>query len=322
MPLSGHSSSVDSLPLREGFLPFARPDYVQGMILGNDLDSILSALFLSERFAWPIVGFYCDYRHLYHDAGIMDFRERLLEGRYVAIDLDICHLCVPCIGHHILSLDPKDKLAGHTHTLNPNRMRGLAVRHRYGAKYPLSTLHYLRYLFQDDERQASFEFLNWLADSSYLNAQHYGENVKDWVTQQLPLPAFLRWLPLLDLPYFEEKLRETLLSPLEKRHSLFKQGTSKYRSKHLGLNGYQVQFKTPNLPQNGLQSLFDVVAEFGAMPRRALPKQYSLIYSGNRVAIPVAQLPSTGFDAWLEENRVFSYAFVFKDTLNYTSLDI
>jgi hypothetical protein len=321
MSTPGHPHYTDVSSLREGFLPFARPDYIEGMVLGNDLDSLLSALFLHERYGWPVTGFYCDYQHLYCDTARSDFRERLSQGRYIAVDLDICDLRIPSLGHHILALDAEDQIAGHTHTLNPNLMQGLAVNHRYGAKYPLSTLHYLRFLFQDPERSAAFEFLNWLSDSSFLNAQHYADNVANWVNHQVPLAAFSRWLPLLGLPYFEEKLHETILTPLSK-HPGCRPGRSAYKSKHLGISGYQAQFKDPNRPEQSLQTLLDLLADLSQMPRLVLPDHFDLAAEGTRHILPVSALPAGDFAAWIEQQQVFSYAFVFKDTLNYTVLDL
>jgi hypothetical protein len=59
-------------------------------LVGNDLDSLLSAVFLKTIFNWNIVGFY-DYKRLWYSADIHNFKTNLLAGRYLAADLDIYH---------------------------------------------------------------------------------------------------------------------------------------------------------------------------------------------------------------------------------------
>ena len=44
--------------LKSNFSPFQKPDEISGMIIGNDLDSLISACFQNTQFGWNIVGCY------------------------------------------------------------------------------------------------------------------------------------------------------------------------------------------------------------------------------------------------------------------------
>jgi hypothetical protein len=63
------------------------------MIIGNDIDALLSAQFLHHALGWSIAGFY-NYTTLYHDPAI-EPRE------CVWVDLDIYDPACCSIGHHI-----------------------------------------------------------------------------------------------------------------------------------------------------------------------------------------------------------------------------
>lgn len=58
----------DKSKLIHAFDPFVHPQNYKGMIVGNDLDFILSACFLKGRFGWDIVGTY-DYKTLWFPNG-------------------------------------------------------------------------------------------------------------------------------------------------------------------------------------------------------------------------------------------------------------
>lgn len=302
--------------MRDTFLPFARPDYVEGMILGNDLDSLLSAAYLHRRFGWPVVGVYCGYSRLWFVGDAGDFRKKLLAGKLVAVDLDICLGTVPSLGHHIIQLDATEELPGHSHTLNPNVLAKRTVAQGFHRKYPLATIHLLLWIFQENDLAQRAAPLVWLADSAFVNAQHYRENVEDWVRDILPLPAFEAVLPALQTAAFEQDLQEKLLAPLA-QNTLCKPAVySGYRSKHLGLNGFQAQFEHPNDPR--IPALLQRVADWPLLP---FPARFGGYFHGKRSNMAVSALRATGmpFDAWLEQNDVFSYAFVFRNKMNYTT---
>src|SRR5512143_2940180 len=89
----------------------------QPMIIGNDLDALLSAQFLHDHLGWTVTGFY-NYATMYHDPNVNP-----LDCTWV--DLDIYHSLIGSIGHHILQPTPADRIADHQLTVNPNLLRGV-----------------------------------------------------------------------------------------------------------------------------------------------------------------------------------------------------
>lgn len=304
--------------IRSAFLPFARPDYVEGMILGDDLDSLLSAAYLHGRFGWPVAGVYCQYERMWSVAPVPAFWAQASAGKLIGVDLDLNHGTIPCIGHHILHLDADDVLPGHTHSLNPNALAHNSVARGFRQKYPLATIHFLLWLFEEDRMARDLAPLVWLADSAFLNAQHYRDNVAYWVRRYLSLPAFADILPFLQTAEFEQLLGAKVLAPLI-RNPLCRPGNQlAYTSNHLRLNGYQCQFSNPH--DMALPDLLSRLCQLAGWPVLPWPEQFAGCTTGRRrqIAVQSVQNGGTPFAQWLEQQQVFSYAFVYRDSLNYT----
>ena len=127
------------------------------MVIGNDLDALLSAQFLHHALGWSIAGFY-NYTTLYHDPAIAPWE-------CVWVDLDVYHADLSSIGHHILRLSPADQIPGHHASVNPNLLRGIDQTD-FARKYPLGTIHFLLWLHDiriRNRRPATL--LLWLSDS-------------------------------------------------------------------------------------------------------------------------------------------------------------
>lgn len=305
--------------IRESFLPFARPDYVEGMVIGDDLDSLLSAAWLHNRFGWPIRAVYCQYTHLFLAEPAAVFREKLQAGRYMAVDLDLYHASVPSLGHHILNLKSGENLPGHAHSLNPNLLCGLSIERGFSQKYPLATIHFLQWIFEEKSLPEEAAALVWLADSSFINAQRYRENVEKWARERLAFSEFegrLTWLQSLD---FERFLQEKILVRLSSASPLaHPNARSNYRSAHLGLNGFQCQFEHPAAQREAILRVLDFIEKTTGWAAPAWPENWPSTWHGKRQDIPIGQLGEASFADWLEAQEVFSYAFTFRDRLNYT----
>lgn len=319
MPVLANTNCHDRAQIQAAFLPFARPDYVEGMVVGDDLDSLLSAMYLHQKFGWPVAGVYCQYTRLFYADAAPIFREKLLAGKLFAVDLDIYHAAVPSLGHHIIALKNDDDLPGHTHSLNPNALRGFSIQQHFRRKYPLATIHFLLWLFEEKNLPPETEWLVWLADSTFVNAQHYRENVEEWVARFLNLPPFLQILPALQTLDFEQNLEEKILRRMA-GNPLCRPSRSIYKSKHLGLNGFQCQFENPNTQNAALQRLLHLLADLSGWARLPFPALFAGFWEGKRKEIPVSEIVAAGlpFGEWLEREGVFSYAFTFKDRLNCT----
>ena len=150
------------------------------MIIGNDIDALLSAQFLYHVLDWTVAGFY-NYTSLYHDPAI-DPRE------CVWVDLDVYHADLLSIGHHILRPTPADRIPGHRASVNPNLLRGIDQTN-FVHKYPLGTIHFLLWLHDIRIRnRRPARLMLWLADSTWINAQRYRANVRDWLTHWNSVP--------------------------------------------------------------------------------------------------------------------------------------
>jgi hypothetical protein len=314
---------MQAADLLRQFPPFARPEAVEGMVIGDDLDSLLSAMYLQARFGWPVVGVYCRYTFLWHVPDEATFRRKVAEGRYVGIDLDVFHPTLPSVGHHILV--GEGRLAEGPHrapSLNPNTLRGLSVQAGFQEKYPLATIHFLWWLFGENPMLPKTMRLMWLADSAWINAQRYRPNVTDWVTQYLRVPAFLDHLLAVQTVHFEQVMAEKTLAALAPNPLCRPNGYSVYKSLHLGLNGYQCQWADPVAQNADLQDLCARLADLSGWAVLRFPTQFAGVLTGERHQIDVREVPAkpADFDIWLQYRGVFSYAFVFRHALNYTVL--
>ncbi|HND89283.1 MAG TPA: hypothetical protein PK971_13190, partial [Saprospiraceae bacterium] len=287
---------------------------------------LLSALYLHRRYGWPVVAAYCQYTRLWHLGERAEFLRLMDSGRLCAVDLDLYSPTLPNIGHHILRLGDDDgELPGLTHSLNPNTLRGLSVQRGFRSKYPLATIHLLLWLFEEKPLSPAAEHLVWLADSTYINAQHYTQNVTDWVQHFLRRSDFEQILPQLQTLEFEENMRAGLLTRLS-ANPLCRPSPSKYRSRHLGLKGYQCQWQHPLHDGPALLHLLRVLSDITGWPLPAMPlldpKAGIGLIEGRRQEIQVSELVASGlpFGEWLEREQVFSYAFTYRDRLNCTRI--
>ena len=321
MPVLSHTGTADKEQIRAAFLPFARPDYITGMLIGDDLDSLLSAMFLHRHFGWPVKAVYCRYSRIWYNDAPEEFKRQLYSGRLFAVDLDIYHPAVPSLGHHMIAWDGAGELPGHSHSLNPNAVRGFTVEHDYRRKYPLATIHFLQWLLDADTGSAGAGLLTWLADSAFINAQRYRENVEEWVRNYLSLPGFVEMLPALQNPDFERALQETILSPMSS-NPLCRSSRSTYRSKYLGLNGFQCQFENPQIQNAAIRSLLRLLSELSGWPHLPFPETFEYDMEGRRREVRLAEIRNSGLTlgTWLEYAGVFSYAFTYSDRLNCTIL--
>ena len=318
MPILAHTATTDRALIKNAFLPFACPEYITGMLIGDDLDSLLSAMYLHRLFGWPVVAVYCRYTQLWYNGSAKDFMPLLHSGRLMAVDLDIYHDAVPSLGHHIIAWNNADALPGHSHTLNPNSLFGRSVTQGYKQKYPLATIHLLRWLWETAPEQPGAEWLTWLADSAFINAQRYEANVMEWVQQYLSLPAFQKVLTALQTRDFEKNMQHHVLAPLSGNVLARQKRSSSYQSRHLGINGFQCQFEHPVHQNAHIQHLLDTLAHISGWPRLPFPTSFEHAISGHRREIILTT--KIDLDDWLEQNDVFSYAFTFRNRLNYTVL--
>jgi len=285
------------------------------MVVGNDVDGLLSALVLSEALGAYIIGFY-DYRTVW----IGDAYAKSAVKDAIWVDLDIYNRRIRSIGHHILHFRRGDSTPGHKNSLNPNILRGI-YHGSFKQKYPLGTFHFLLWYFDLDVPSKDLALaMAWWPDSTWINGQshRYRWNVEDWLFNFVPTATLLKTFPLIDTRDFERLMRDVLYRRLKAMG--VKTGRGQVESRHLKLAGYQCQFRDPNESRSMVVSLLEMgKAVFGfRMP--PLPERFVPV-NGKRQPIRYSEIRERwdDFDGFLARERVFSYAIPNAGRVNYTT---
>lgn len=318
MTIMRNTNSADTSRIIESFPPFANPVSVQGMVIGNDLDSVISACFLKSRFGWDVAAVY-DYKTLWYSADEENFINKFFEGHYAAIDLDIYHPSIFSLGHHILEQNSADVLTGHARSLNPNLIRGMNVSN-FKRKYPLGTIHFLVWLFGESDLSRQAKFMMWLADSAFINAQshRFSKNAVEWVKDYFKSDYLLNMTERVDLIGFEESLQKEIFPALKINALVTNSG--QVMSRHFNLSGYQCQWNDPNRENKSICDLFQIVSALTGWAAPNFPDQF-LKVQGRRHKITTEEVARRfgSLDKFLADEKVFSYVFPYRDSVNYTN---
>lgn len=301
----------------QNFIPFKNPDSIDSMLIGNDLDAILSAQFLQDKFGWKIAGLY-DLENIWYDKRV-DIRRKILDKKIVAIDLDIYHRTIPSLGHHILQLKSRDQLSGFSNSINPNLFRGRS-KQNFKWKYPLGTIHFLRWFFNDKKRNDNFELLCWLADSSFINAQKYRANVEEWIRNFLVCDFLFEYFEQTTTLEFEQKMKENILSQLSNIN--LDNATAMTESKYLKIKGFQTRIRNLHEDYDEILALMEFIAGISGLKIPDWPKRFEKI-PGKRKNVDLREIirEYKKFDDFLVAENIFSYALTYKNTLNYTKFE-
>ena len=278
------------------------------MVVGTDLDAMLSALLLSQYNNWDIIGFY-DFTTIYYekDQSIETLRQS------VWVDLDVYRSEIASIGHHILTLEPNQVLNGHVNSLNPNLIRNTSYRN-FSKKYPLGTIHFLAWLLGIDlPDDSNGKYLFWLPDSSWINAQshRFRENVSEWLTECIPLPMLSRTFDEIDTKEYELGMKDFF----------------QVLSENTGFQSIRGQVKSRHLEMSGMQCIMTIVDNKNIQRFSALANFVNKLYGWRIPRIPndLTRIngrrcsTDTDFVNILNREDVFSYVFPYFKTINYTS---
>lgn len=301
----------------QNFIPFKNHESIDSMLMGNDLDAILSAQYLHDKFGWKIVGLY-DLTNIWYDESV-DIRQKIRNKKIIAIDLDIYHHSIPSLGHHILQMKPSDQLSGFVNSINPNLMRN-RTKQNYRWKYPLGTIHFLRWLFEDQRRNNDFEMLCWLADSTFINAQKYRENVEEWLKKFLDCDYFWKYFLRTGSIEFETYMKGKILPALSDIN--LDNTTAMTESKHLLIKGYQTRIRNVNNDQPEIVKLMKYISEISGVNLPNFPAKFEKI-QGKRKNVDLHEVLKNyqNFDDFLVRENIFSYAMTYSNTLNYTKFE-
>jgi hypothetical protein len=295
---------------------------VQSMIVGNDLDALLSACLLKSRFDWDINGIY-DYKSLWYNSGLAknELLKNLKSKQYLAVDLDIYRNYLPSIGHHILSLSKNDILPQHENTLNPNLLFDIS-HEKFNIKYPMGSAHFLMWLLNDYPSLTRLgELLLWIADSTFINAQshRFRNNVKDWLENYVQNRILKHGFDEVDSELFEKDVLHIAFPELDKTG--LAKGKGQVRSKYNKLQGYQCQWKNPNHSRRNILSLLNLIEKNTGWKKPELPLNFECI-QGKRYSYKFTEKENKQPEflrSFLADKKAFSYVITNKFLLNYTT---
>lgn len=279
------------------------------LVIGDDLDSLLSATIWNHVSCrdWKIIGVYHKYSQIY--AATPYFQDL---PNAIWLDLDINSYWIRSLGHHLI-LSKKSQILPNNH-INLNYLRGITTQN-FQRKYPLGTIHFLLYLFDVGipEREFATEMI-MSADSTWINGQShkFASNVKDWIENCIPRPLFKKYQKVMDSYKVEERMQKYFEFLKSKK---IPQGTGQVESRHLQLKGYQFQFDPSN--QNSLKNRLDVIESItGWSPPKICTFDKKVI--GTRQTKKLKDWPDFNLNKIMENDKIFSYVFPHKGTINYT----
>ncbi len=304
------------------------------LVIGDDLDAALSAVsFLQQHPNAKIIGVYAKYQTVYY-SNACAWADVLNAGW---LDLDVYHAASKSLGHHIVRLNAREKLVGFISSLNLNDLWGKSLEKNFDEKYPLGTIHFLMWLYeQETPNVPEADLLLWLADSAYINAQanafrkrwSHGNaewvarqgfkwNVKSWLHGAIQVKSLQHTFEQVDTLAFEERMRA-----FQEKLSAqgFAQGDGQVASHHLKLFGYQCQ------PVGDIGAYVLRLLEFCSQhtgwkfsPHQVEPLKQLQSKSGKRVSENLARVRAQGLANFLQTQNVFSFVFTHFDTINYTT---
>jgi hypothetical protein len=285
----------------------------QNMILGDDIDAIMSACFLHHHFGWKIKGFYVKYNKLFIEKDIEDIKTCIF------VDLDIAQNEFKSIGHHILQINLDDSLnkIGHKNSLNPNILRGKTMQ-TFRTKYPLGTIHFLMWIHQ---KNIPIDNINknilWIPDSSWINGQshRFRQNVLEWVNY-LNLTTFIDTTYNIDSLAFETIIQNKIYPSII--NTGFSQGYGQVRSRHLNLTGFQCQFINPIIDKIKLEKLINLICNIFEWNIPSLPEDYNITTGERKSSNIEEECYQKGLAPFIEEKNIFSYVIPNYRRINYT----
>ena len=280
------------------------------LVIGDDLDALLSAALwntVSDR-DWKIIGVYHKYEKI-----VTATRYHRDLGNAIWLDLDINSYTIKSIGHHLIFPDSSAKLT--SNHLNLNYLGKISCKN-FRKKYPLGTIHFLMYLFDNDIPECKFAREMILsADSTWINGQkhRFRKNVKRWIYNCIPIRGFKSCQKLLDTLEFEKSMK-AYFNHLESNN--IPRGTGQVKSNLLKLSGYQFQFDPSK--ESELKHRFDLIESItGWDPPQTISFNTEII--GNRKRTYLSQIKSFDIHKIMDGQDIFSYVFPHKGVINYTT---
>ncbi len=292
------------------------------LVMGDDLDSAISTLlFLSKNPKATLIGIYSGYKKIFFNKNV----DLEILKNAVYIDLDIYMKPEKSLGHHIVRINKENRIDGFDNSCNINELIGYSLTYNFTHKYPLSTAHFLIWLYEiNNYNTQDAETIIWLADSSFINGQkhRFANNVENWLHNIMPNKLLQSTFTKISTLEFEEKVF-ALQQEMEKNS--FNKGQGQIKSFHKKLTGYQCQLADTNNSDYVTNYILKILRFVYTKLKCKITKNQIDIdnltcISGERKTLKISDI-KTNLDDFLLQNNVFSFVFPYKDTINYTILD-
>ena len=284
-------------------VPLLRPDMVEKqVIIGNDLDSLVSAcIYLRFNPRAKLFGIYQNFNSVYTGGAVID------PVKTIWLDLDMVKDGWHSVGHHVLSEYKEGKY-------NPNEEYKTTTA-SYINKYPLSTAILLTELYNCEVNMD----LVWACDSVNSIAVAYKDNVEWWLQKPLFDKGLnVEYYKQLDNTVINQKLADIhdeynkRINSIDrvKAFALYRKDVNKVNTNILALN-----FNFASAEQ--VLDILNYVNDILCLPRL----QEERIMLENLTRIDWHAYSTTNdehFTSALNCDKLISYAWIFKEQLNYT----
>ena len=305
----------------------------KNVVISPDIDGFLCYLLFSELYDANLIGIYTTNTLVLFDH--YDGHDALSA---LWLDHDIAHSKIQSIGQHIIQNKLTDPLSFRKkNSFNPNviwsksRENSFLGKSKDMDKYPFGTIHFLMQgLMEDSEPQNSEAFaLLAHADSSWMNSINYSHNCKLWFGKMFNGKSRLIE-EITSKKYCTKEnllIHSNILNNLEKLGlSQFSSGrtfNSKLSSGWEHIKGFQTltfnHLEDPLIYIKILNAILNYLSEIMGWKTSNVIK-INEIFKGAEISNnPNHLFVDISLDEWVEQCNIFSYAFIFKDKIKFTS---
>ena len=276
-------------------------------IISADYDGLICASFLHHYLKWELTGYY-DLETIWISENAIQNKDKL-----IWVDLNILPRQGRAIGGHIVTID-KQAPAGFLSSCNPNILSELTVND-FRDKFPFSTIIYLLWLHGLElPRDLMARLLILHADSVWLKAQHYPENIQRW--EKCMSNYNWKWLfQSVNTHMFEKRIDQLLYPTLKEIGAI--SGRGKLSGKHSNIIGRQYQFN-PDWDEDVILHLFRLFGRHLKYSPPALPRIVKRL-EGNRKKASLSEVKKIGLAEFIRKEKIFSYAIPSPRVINYTT---
>lgn len=309
------------------------------IVTSPDIDGILSACLLADKFGAKLAGVYTTrYLILFDNYGAKEAKNALW------LDHDVSEEGVQCMGQHLVDHSEKDKLPKRgANSFNPNNYFGQTWKNSFHGssmkagkrdKYPYATVHFLMTglgIKSPSKYSQHFHVLAH-ADGSWATCVDYRLNTLTWKETMFQSQNSI--VNELNSDYVDDsrnlqghtKLIEILLDLGVKKTGSRSGNSSLIPKQWQDLQGKQsISFGKVNEkdPNKWFLKFVDILKFVSSITNWAmeLPNTITEIHKGLTLELPNSnEIPVGGFDSFMFDEDIFSHAITGAQTMRFTKL--